>query len=110
MEIEIIHSFPKHKFFLILQPKREYAEQRLSLDNNIKPLITLTDSEKVKLGTAELYAILTVHDDNDFKHLSLLSFLAYGWDPASLKKELLIKYPQLNQKFEVEYWLLKRKS
>jgi hypothetical protein len=104
MELTIKHGISKNEFFLIAQPKRRYEESRLGAD---KPIITLEDPKTGNPIKTELYEYWTATSEQ-FEEMNALALLAYGWPAKQLKQHLVNKYPELNENFVVEYWLLKR--
>lgn len=106
MTISIPHGAPQTPFFIIAQPRREYKEPRI--DRIDTPIIELTDPVSKDKFRAELVDICTVHDEESFNRLSVFSLMAYGLYPHQLKPDLIKRYPQMKDKFEIEYWILKR--
>lgn len=106
MTISIAHGEPQTPYFIIAQLRREYKEPRI--DRKDKPIIELNDPITKKKTKAELVDICTVHNEETFNRLSILSLLAYGVYPDQLKTSLLNRYPQLKENFECEFWILKR--
>jgi len=107
MVIKIQHGPPNSSYFLIVQPKRKYDKPRIGTSDI--PFVEMTDPKGIKeLLEAKLIDMWSIHLDEDFERMNGLALLAYGIPAAELKKNLLLKYPELNANPVIEYWLLKR--
>jgi hypothetical protein len=105
-EIKIKHGMPENNFFLIAQPKRDYDFLRFPQDGTYT-IIELTDPKTDEKIKAELHTKWSL-DEKQFMSASSFAELAYGVTSDVLKKALMKKYPELADKFKIEYWLLKK--
>ncbi len=104
MTLKVDQGISANKFFLIVQPKRQYPESR---SGEPKPIVELTDPKTTEVVKAELYTWWPMNE-KEFLTADAFCHLAYGYSAGILHRELKKKYPELQKEFAVEYWLLKR--
>jgi hypothetical protein len=105
MIIEIDHGLPQSKFFLIIQPRKQYDEPKIP-ETGSRNIVELKDINTGQVTKAELCGICSI-SEYDFMNMEIFSRLAYGCSPVFLKKQLIKRYPELEKEFAAEYWLLK---
>jgi len=103
MELTIKHGISNSQYLIIAQPKRRYDEPRI----DVRHIVYLEDPKTGDKIKTEMHDYWTANE-SQFETLKALALLAYGWPIDKLKAELIKKYPELQQNFIIEYWLLKR--